>query len=52
MKGYPTNLFVDRDGKIFMKTVGGIMDPKNEQKLEMKFRSIIDSELNKEGSRL
>lgn len=47
VKAYPTNLFVDRDGKIFMKTVGGIIDPKNEQKLEMKFKSIIDSELNK-----
>jgi thiol-disulfide isomerase/thioredoxin len=52
VKAYPTNLFVDKDGKIFMKTVGGIIDPKNEQKLEMKFRSIIDSELNKERSRL
>jgi thiol-disulfide isomerase/thioredoxin len=52
VKAFPTNLFVNREGKIFMKTSGGIIDPKKEQKLEMKFRSIIDSEMNKEGSRL
>lgn len=52
VKAYPTNLFVDREGKIFMKTVGGIIDTKDEQKLEMKFREIIDSVLNKESSRL
>jgi hypothetical protein len=25
VKDYPTNLFVDREGKIFVKTVGGII---------------------------
>jgi hypothetical protein len=29
-----------------MKTTGGITDPKDEQKLEWKLKSIIDSELN------
>jgi thiol-disulfide isomerase/thioredoxin len=47
---FPTNLFVDREGKIFMKTIGGIMDSKDEQKLEAKFRSIIDKELNKSAN--
>jgi thiol-disulfide isomerase/thioredoxin len=45
-KIFPTNLFVDREGKVFMKTTGGIIDPKHERDLEMKFKSIIDSELN------
>jgi thiol-disulfide isomerase/thioredoxin len=47
IKAYPTNLFIDREGKIFMKTIGGIIDSKDEQKLEAKLRSIIDNELNK-----
>ena len=45
IKGYPTNLFVDREGKIFMRTYGGIVDPKDEDKLEAKLRGIIDNEL-------
>ena len=45
IKGYPTNLFVDREGKIFMRTYGGIIDPKDEDKLEAKLRGIIDNEL-------
>lgn len=47
IKAYPTNLFVNRDGKIFMKTIGGIVDTKDEPKLEANWRSIIDNELNK-----
>jgi thiol-disulfide isomerase/thioredoxin len=45
IKGYPTNLFIDREGKIFMRTYGGIIDPKDEDNLEAKLRSIIDNEL-------
>jgi thiol-disulfide isomerase/thioredoxin len=50
IKAFPTNLFVDREGKVFMKTIGGISDPKYEQKLEGKLRSVIDNELNKIAS--
>ena len=45
IKGYPTNLFIDREGKIFMRTFGGIIDPKDEDELEAKLRGIIDNEL-------
>jgi len=45
IKGYPTNLFIDREGKIFMRTYGGITDPKDEDELEAKLRGIIDNEL-------
>ena len=45
VKALPTNLFVDKEGKIFMRTTGGIIDSKDEEKLEAKFRSIIDNEL-------
>ena len=45
IKGYPTNLFIDREGKIFMRTYGGIVDPKDEDELEAKLRGIIDNEL-------
>jgi thiol-disulfide isomerase/thioredoxin len=47
IRGYPTNLFIDRAGKVFMRTDGGITDPKEEEALESKFRSIIDGALNK-----
>ncbi len=47
VKAYPTNLFVDREGKLFMKNSGGIIDPSDEEKLENKLRAIIDPELNK-----
>jgi thiol-disulfide isomerase/thioredoxin len=50
IKAYPTNLFVDREGKVFMKTIGGIVDSKDEQELEAKLRSIIDNELNKSAA--
>jgi len=39
----PTNLFVDKTGKVYMRTVGGIQDQKGLEKI----RSIIDSELTK-----
>jgi thiol-disulfide isomerase/thioredoxin len=45
VKAFPTNLFIDREGKIFMRTYGGIIDSKDEEELEAKFRSIIDNEL-------
>ncbi len=45
IKGFPTNLFIDREGKIFMRTCGGIIDSKGEEELEATFRSIIDNEL-------
>jgi thiol-disulfide isomerase/thioredoxin len=45
IKGFPTNLFIDREGKIFMRTFGGIVDPKDEDELEAKLRSIIDNQL-------
>jgi hypothetical protein len=48
IKGYPTNLFLDRDGRLFEKTVGAIADPKDEHKLEAKLMSIIDKELYKD----
>ena len=47
VKALPTNLFMDREGKIFMKTVGGIIETKDEQRLEDNLRSIIDGELSK-----
>lgn len=50
IKEFPTNLFVDKEGKVFMKTNGGISDSKYEQKLEARLRSVIDSELNKSAS--
>ena len=50
IKAFPTNLFIDEEGKIFVKTVGGIIDPKDEQKLEIELRSIIDNELNKSAN--
>ncbi len=43
VKAIPMNLFVDKDGKIYMRTEGGIH---NEESFE-KIRSIIDSELLK-----
>jgi thiol-disulfide isomerase/thioredoxin len=49
VKAYPTNLFIDREGKVFEKTIGGIIDPNDEQQLESKFKSIIDKELNKQA---
>jgi thiol-disulfide isomerase/thioredoxin len=39
----PTNLFVDKTGKIYMRTVGGIQDQVGLDKI----RSIIDNELTK-----
>src|SRR5690606_21921924 len=42
VRAYPTNLFVDREGKVFMKTSGGVIDSSQEEKLEEEFRSIID----------
>lgn len=47
IKAYPTNLFIDREGKVFMKTIGGISDRSQEEALEAEFRSIIDKELSK-----
>ncbi len=43
VKAYPTNLFVDKEGKIYMRTIGGIQ---NDESLE-KIKSIIDAELSK-----
>lgn len=43
VRGMPMNLFVDRDGKIFMRTLGAIH---NEESFE-KMRSIIDNEILK-----
>jgi len=43
VQAFPTNLFVDKEGQIYMRTIGGIQ---NQESLE-KIRSIINSELTK-----
>lgn len=43
VKAMPTNLFVDREGKIYMRTVGALQDEEDFEKI----RSIIDKELVK-----
>jgi hypothetical protein len=43
VKAIPMNLFVDREGKIYMRTVGGIQDEEDFEEI----RSIIDKELVK-----
>lgn len=47
VKAMPTNLFLDKEGKVFFKTIGGISDSGDEQVLEAKLKSIIDAQLNK-----
>jgi len=47
IKAFPTNLFIDREGKVFMKTIGGISERSQEERLEEEFRSIIDKELSR-----
>ena len=43
VKAFPTNLFLDKEGKIYMRTIGSIQDQESLEKI----RSIIDSELTK-----
>lgn len=47
VKAYPTNIFVDREGKVFMITSGGVTDRSQEEGLEEEFRYIIDKELSR-----
>ena len=47
VKAYPTNIFVDREGKVFMTTSGGVTDRSQEEGLEEEFRYIIDKELSR-----
>jgi thiol-disulfide isomerase/thioredoxin len=47
VKSFPTNIFLDKEGKVFLKTTGGLSDPNDEPVLESKLKSIIDGELNK-----
>jgi len=43
VQAYPTNLFIDKQGKIYMRTISSLQ---NQEDVE-KFRSIIDGELLK-----
>ena len=45
VKSYPTNLFIDRQGRIYMRTTGGIIDKEDEPRLEAKLKAIIDEGL-------
>lgn len=43
--GYPTGLFLDREGRVVTKVVGAISRSEDEQKLEEKLRGIIEAVL-------
>jgi hypothetical protein len=43
VQAYPTNLFVDKEGKIYKRTIGAVQNQENLEHI----RSIIDSELSK-----
>jgi len=45
VESYPTTFFLNQEGKIYKRMFGGITDPKDEVKLEMKYRAIIDCQL-------
>lgn len=47
IKAYPTNLFLDKNGKIILRNSGGIIDTEDADELEQKLKAIIDMELNK-----
>ena len=49
VKVFPTSIFLDKEGKIFRKEVGGIVDSQQSDELEATFKAIIDGELANEG---
>lgn len=45
LETYPTTLFLDQEGKVYARYIGGIVDPKYEEWLETRYRAIIESRL-------
>jgi len=44
---FPTNIFIDRDGKIFNKTVGAMLDSNDQMEFEEKLKHILNDGLVK-----